>query len=286
MRALCVKRAGLVSVLTGVAVAALALPLAVTLWGIWGGDTTRTEPPVSDGSLQKVLDAKRLVLGLDVEYPPMGFIDEKGEIVGFDIDTAQEVCNRLGIELIKQPINWDAKEDDLNSGKIDCIWNGMSVSQERAERMNLSEPYVKNELVFVVPGDSGVKVRRDLKSKKIGVQAGSTTQEALETSDIYYMGISVVALDNNVEIMRKLSAGELDAALIDSLVVYYLISMSNERYFVLPDSLVEEKCAIGFRKKDRDLRDKVQEILQDMKADGTLGRISQKWFGSDITIVR
>ena len=277
------KKSGYTHLFVWIALAAALLAVAAGTLSI--RDAGRPEAPAGDDSLKKVLDAKRFVLGLDVEYPPMGFADEKGDIVGFDIDTAQEVCKRLGVELIKRPINWDAKEDELNGGRIDCIWNGMSVSPERAVRMNLSEPYVKNELVFVVPGSSSVKVRRDLRGGKVGVQAGSTTQEALKASDIY-KDISVLTFADNTMLMRKLSGGELDAALIDSLVVYYLISISSERYFVLPDSLVEEKCAIGFRKNDRELRDKVQEILHDMKADGTLGEISKKWFGSDITIVR
>ena len=239
----------------------------------------------NDGSLQKVLDAGQLVLGLDASYPPMGFTDASGEIVGFDIDMAQEVCDRLGIRLVKQPINWDSKEDELNSGRIDCIWNGLSVTPGRAESMCLSEPYIKNELIFVVPESCRASTPRDLKGMTVGVQSGSTTQEVIEASELY-PDITVVAFDDNLLLLQQLGQGGVDAAFVDSIVAFYFISSSEERYFVLDNSLSEEECAVGFRKSDRELRDRVQELISEMKADGTLGNISRKWFGSDITTVR
>ena len=114
----------------------------------------------SDDSLQKVLDSGEFVLGLDASFPPMGFSDENNEIVGFDIDVAQAVCDKMGVTLVKQPIVWDAKEQDLESGRIDCVWNGMSISPSRAEAMNLSDPYMENEMIFVVPSDSDIKRAR------------------------------------------------------------------------------------------------------------------------------
>ena len=131
-----------------------------------------------DQSLQKVLDAGQLVLGLDENYPPMGFRDDSGQIVGFDIDMAQEVCNRLGIKLVTQPILWDKKLEELNSGNIDCIWNGMSVSPERSASMCLSRSYLRSELVFVVMNDSGIEDVQEIKDKTVGVQSGSTTEDA------------------------------------------------------------------------------------------------------------
>lgn len=273
------KRSALAKLLAGVVTMALLLTAA----GCGGG--ANKNDAADDGSLQKVLDAKQLVLGLDASFPPMGFTDESGELVGFDIDVAQAVCDRLGIALVKRPIDWDAKEDDLNGGTIDCIWNGMSATPERAESMDLSEPYMKNELIFVVSGDSDAKGVRDLKGKTVGVQSGSTAQEMLEASELYG-DISVAPLGDNLELLEQLKRGKVDAALLDSVVAYYFIFISDERYFVLPDSLGEEEYAIGFRKGDQALRDKVQEIIGDMKADGTLSDISTKWFGSDITIVK
>ena len=239
----------------------------------------------NDNSLQKVLDAKQLVLGLDDNYPPMGYTDEAGEIVGFDIDLAQEVCNRLGIGLVKKPIKWDEKEQDLNNGTIDCIWNGLSVTPERAESMCLSKPYFRNELVFVVMSNSNIRNMKDINGKKVGVQSGSTPQKVLESSEPS-MDVTIVNFSNNNELMHSLKQGEIDVAFVCSINVYYYISMSEERFFVLPDSVCNEELAIGFRKNDQALCNKVQDTISEMKADGTLKKLSEKWFGSDITIVK
>ncbi|MBQ9365758.1 MAG: amino acid ABC transporter substrate-binding protein [Schwartzia sp.] len=245
----------------------------------------KTDAPQSDNSLQKVLDTKQFVLGLDVGFPPMGFADETGEITGFDIDVAQEVCNRLGVSLVKKGIDWNTKEDKLSDGTIDCIWNGLSVTPERSRTMNFSEPYMKNELIFVVSADSGAKGMYDLAGKKVGVQSGATAADALKASDIASK-VSVASFEDNLTLLRQLEQGVVDAALIDSVVAYYYIFSSDKQFFILPSSLGEEKYAIGFRKGDQKLRDRVQSIISDMKADGTLGKISKKWFGSDITIVK
>ncbi len=265
-------------------IAATALILAAAAGAVWVRNAGRTDAPVSDGSLQKILNSGRLVLGVDANFPPMSFVEEDEDIVGFDVDMFREVCKRLGVELIRRSIDWDDKEEELNGGTIDCI-GSMSVTPESAREMNLSEPYIKETLTFVVPGNSSARWLRDLKGRKIGVQAGSTTQEALEKLDIY-KDITPVLFDDNLTILRQLKTGDLDAGLVDSVAAYYFIYSSSERYFFLPENLGEEKFAIGFRKNDKELRNRVQEILSEMKADGSLGKISKKCFGSDITIVR
>lgn len=172
------------------------------------GCTATQNGSQSDDSLEKVLSSGQLVLGLDDAYPPMGFRDESGEIVGFDIDMAQSVCDRLGIELITRPIDWDEKETLLNSGEIDCIWNGMSVTDSRKEAMTLSDPYMKNEIIFLVPENSDVRYLNDLAGKNVGVQSGSSAAEMLETIDIY-PEISTVH-GNNMELIEMLKSGQAD----------------------------------------------------------------------------
>lgn len=247
--------------------------------------SVESAPSDEDSSLQDILERKQLVLGLDASFPPMGFTDESNEIIGFDIDLAQEVCDRLGVELIKQPINWDTKEEDLNLGKIDCIWNGMSINPARAEAMNLSEPYMKNEMIFVVPGGSEIKSMDDLSGKTVGVQTGSTAQEILEASDIYSK-IEVKPLEDNVTLLNQMELGFSDAVFLDSVVANYLITSNNKDYVVLPGNLESEEYAVGFRKNDQALRDEVQKTLSEMKKDGKMGEISEKWFGSDVTTVK
>ena len=242
-------------------------------------------PAEGDQSLQNILDKGELVLGLDASFPPMGFTDESNEIIGFDIDVAQEVCNRMGVELVKQPINWDTKEEDLKVGKIDCIWNGMSINPARAEAMNLSDPYMKNEMIFVVPADSEIKSMDDLEGKTVGVQTGSTAQEILEAWDKFDT-ITESPLEENVTALSQMELGFSDAVFLDSVVANYFITSNNKDYVVLDGNLEAEEYAVGFRKEDQALRDEVQKTLSEMKADGALGEISTKWFGSDVTTVQ
>lgn len=238
-----------------------------------------------DDSLQKVLDSGKFILGLDATFKPMGYTNENDEIVGFDIDVAEEVCKRMGVELIKEGIDWETKEQDLNAGRIDCIWNGMSVSPSRAEIMNLSEPYMTNAMVFVVPANSDVTAMDQLSDKVIGVQNGSTAEEILMASEIGST-IKEQAMATNIEALQQMELGIVDAVFLDSVVANYEITSSGKDYRILPDGLEEEEYAIGFRKKDQALRDEVQRILSEMKADGKLGEISADWFGSDITTVK
>lgn len=268
----------------GLSVAAFMMLTSVGC-GSGSDDKESSYSAESDDSLQKVLDSGKFILGLDATFKPMGYTDENDEIVGFDIDVAEEVCSRMGVELVKQPINWDTKEQDLNVGKIDCIWNGMSVNPGRAKEMNLSEPYMKNSMVFVVGASSEAKGMDDLKGKTIAVQNGSTAQEILESCDIAG-DITVQAMATNVEALQQLDLAIVDAVFLDSVVANYEIQTSGKDYVILPDGLEEEEYAIGFRKNDQKLRDEVQKILSEMKADGKLGEISTKWFGSDITTVK
>lgn len=274
--------------------AAMAIIPAMLAGCASGGNTAETTAETTaangetaaageDNSLQKVLDSGKFVLGLDATFKPMGYTNENDEIVGFDIDVAQEVCNRLGVELVKQPIDWDTKEQDLDAGKIDCIWNGMSVNPSRAEVMNLSEPYMKNDMVFVVAGGSEIKSQADLDGKNVAVQSGSTAQDILREAGL---NITETALATNVECLQQLELNLVDAVFMDSVVANFEITESGKDYVVLPDGLAPEEYAIGFRKNDQALRDKVQSILSEMKADGKLGEISTKWFGSDVTTVQ
>ena len=238
-----------------------------------------------DQSLKKVKDAGKLILGLDATFKPMGYTDENNEIVGFDIDVAEEVCKRLGVELVKQPINWDTLTTDLNVGKCDCVWNDLSINEERQEKMNLSEPYMKNAMVFVVKGDSTVEKMSDLKGKKISVQNGSSAQTILESCEIKD-DITISPIATNVEALQQLELGVVDAVFLDEVVADYEIKNSGKNYKKLAEGLEEEEYAIAFRKDDQALRDAVQQTLSEMKADGKLAEISTKWFGSDITIVK
>ncbi|MBQ7003570.1 MAG: amino acid ABC transporter substrate-binding protein [Oscillospiraceae bacterium] len=244
---------------------------------------SKTENTGEDTSLQEVLDSGKLILGLDATFKPMGYTDENDEIVGFDIDLAKEVCKRMEIELELYGVNWETKELDLNAGTIDCIWNGLSVSDERKQVMLMSTPYMNNEMVFVVNGDSEIASQADLSGMTIAVQNGSTAQEILAASDVITNGATMMELGTNVEALQQLELNMVDAVFLDSVVANYEITSTGKNFKVLEDGLSQEEYAIGFRKGDQALCDKVTEVLMEMKEDGTIAKISTEWFGSDIT---
>lgn len=250
-----------------------------------GMENTDTAAAGEDKSLDSIKEKGKFILGLDDSFPPMGFRDENNEIVGFDIDLAKEVTARMGVELVVQPISWDSKEMELNSGNIDCIWNGMSINDERKEAMNLSEAYLRNDMVFVVLDSSAYNSQADLAGKKVAVQNGSSAQEILEGSEFNSQAGEIIGYDDNVTAFMDLDANGVDAVFLDSVVANYFITSKNKPYRILSDVLYEEEYAIGFRKNDQALRDEVQKILSEMKADGKVDEISTKWFGSDITII-
>ena len=232
----------------------------------------------ADESFNKVKAAGVFVLGLDDSFPPMGFRDKDNNIVGFDIDLATEVCARLGLKLKTQPISWDAKEQELNTGKIDCIWNGMSVDPERAMAMNLSEPYLQNRMIFTVK-DKSLSTLAALKGKKIAVQNGSTAQKLLDASEAGKAAKEIVPFDDNQTALMDLEKGGVSAVFLDEIVAKYWIVKNAKPYIILEEGLSDEVYAVGFRKKDQALRDSVNNVLAAMKADGKFDEISAKWFG-------
>lgn len=250
-------------------------------------ETTAAETTAAaDQSLQKVLDAKTFVVGFDEAFPPMGYLDANNEHVGFDIDLAKEVAKRMGVEIKLQPIDWSQKENELNSGNIDCIWNGFTITQERLAAMNFTTPYMKNRQVVIVLADSPIKTLADLKGKKLAVQAESSAVEALNKAADFKSSLGeVVELKDNVTALMDLKASGTDALLVDEIVAGYYIAREGKAYRILDESLAEEEYGVGFRKADQALRDEVQKQLEAMAKDGTLAKISTEWFSRDITTI-
>ena len=239
----------------------------------------------SDQSLKAIQDKKVFVLGLDDSYPPMGYRDENGEIVGFDIDVAREVCSRLGVELKTQPIDWSAKELELLSKNIDCIWNGFTVTEERKEKILFSEPYLKNRQVIIVRNDGEINSIASLSGKKVGVQAGSSGEYAFEQTEVYPT-VSIVAFKDFLTAITDLKIGGVDAVVIDEIVADSQIKKAdaaNQLKILRSEPIASEDYAIGFRKGEQKLVDAVQQKINEMKKDGTLKKISEKWFGTDLT---
>ena len=251
------------------------------------GDATTTAAADSDSSLEYITKKGTFVLGLDDSFPPMGFRDENNNIVGYDIDLATEVCARLGVKLELQPIDWTAKENELNTKKIDCIWNGMSINDERRANMALSISYLDNSMTFVVKKDSGITDQSSMAGKKLAVQSGSTASTSLdETADFKASLGEVVELKDNMSALMDLEKGGVDIVLMDAVVANYYIATNAKDFVVLEDALTAEEYAIGFRKGEQALCSAVDDALKAMAKDGKLNEITQKWFGADNTKVK
>ena len=223
-------------------------------------------------------------VGFDQDFPPMGFVGEDGEFTGFDLDLATEVAKRIGKEVKYQPIAWDAKDMELTSGTIDCIWNGFSI-QGREDKYTWSKPYMKNDQVFVVKSDSSIESLEDLAGKTVEVQVDSSAEAALkenkELADTF--GKLQTVADYNTGFM-DLEMGGVDAIAMDSVVANYQITKRGGNGFTVLDTpLSSEEYGIGFKLGNETLRDEVQKALDEMKADGTMKTISEKWFGKDVT---
>ena len=230
------------------------------------------------GSKQEASEAKTFTVGFDAEFPPYGYMDDKGEYVGFDLELAQEVCNRKGWELKKQPIDWDAKDMELSSGAIDCIWNGFTI-QGREDSYEWTIPYVDNSQVFVVKSDSGIKAQADLAGKKVGVQKDSSALAALEedAADLAETFDEMIQYaDYNTGFM-DLEAGAIDALAIDIGVANYQLAKKGEGYAILDEQLSSEQYGVGFLKGNTALRDEVEAVLKEMADDGTILKVAKEY---------
>jgi len=220
-------------------------------------------------------------VGFDAEYPPYGYMDDNGEYVGFDLECAQLVCDALGWELIKKPINWDSKDMELESGTIDCIWNGFSITPERLDKYAWSEAYVDNTQVMLVAADSNIKELKDLEGKNVIVQAASAALEALNGEDCAELKSSFASLTENPDYntaFMNLESGAADAIAIDIGVAEYQISQREEgQYVILEEAFYTEQYGIGFKLGNEELRDTVQTELLKLVETGKFAEVAEKY---------
>lgn len=251
------------------------------------GDTQTTADNETLDDPEAVAEKTTFTVGFDASFPPYGYKDDNGEYVGFDLDLAQEVCDRLGYELVKQPIDWDAKDMELSSGTIDCIWNGFTING-REDKYCWSEPYIDNSQVFVVAADSDIKTKADLAGKTVVVQADSSALKALESEENVDLTNSFAELvqvsDYNTAFMN-MEAGAADVVAMDVGVAKYQLEERNGEFVILEEELASEVYGVGFELSNTALRDQVQGTLNEMIADGTFVQIAEKWGLQDSVIL-
>ncbi|MEG0895507.1 MAG: amino acid ABC transporter substrate-binding protein [Oscillospiraceae bacterium] len=240
----------------------------------------------NEQSAEKSVDTTtktKLVLGLDDSFPPMGFRDENNEIVGLDIDLAKGVCAELGVELELKPIDWSTKELELNSRKIDCIWNGLTYKDELNEAFLLSTPYLANNQIIAVRTKDNITDKASLAEKTIGVQTGSTAEKALSQDSVLGENSIAKGYADNVTALQDLKLGRVDAVVLDEVVARYYATKETE-VTVLEGSLAEEVYVVAFRKDDKQLLEDYEKAFKKILENGKAEEISTKWFGKDVIL--
>lgn len=241
-----------------------------------------TNKDASSNSETKDGIPKKIIVGLDDSFPPMGFRSDEDKIIGFDIDMANEIAKRLGVEIEYKPTEWSGVIPSLKSNKFTVIISAMSVTEERKKEIAFSNPYILEKQVIVVKKDNNtINSSDDLKNKIVGVQLGSTSETAI--APIKNTMKEVRTYDKNTDALQDLAIGRLDAVAVDELVARYYIKEHNDKYRVVTKEISKEPIAIGFRKEDTVLINKFNETLKSMQEDGTMEKISKQWFGEDIT---
>lgn len=238
-------------------------------------------------SINKPKDENTFILGMDDSFPPMGYRNENNELVGFDIDLANEVCKKMGMKLKTQTISWAAKEQELDSGNIDCIWNGFGYTEDRNNAMTLSKPYVKDKSMFVVKEGSNYENQDELKSKKIGVQSGSTQEKRLNESNYGKELGEIIGYTDYLTALMDLETGNIDAVYMSQISGNYIIEKQNKEFKTFDATGIGEESkgmVIAFKKGNTELKDKVEKALEELKQEGKLKELSEKWFGKDLTV--
>ncbi|MEG1474344.1 MAG: amino acid ABC transporter substrate-binding protein [Longicatena sp.] len=228
-------------------------------------------------------DKKTLTIGIDNTFAPMGFKNDKGEIVGFDVEVAKEVAKKINKEVKFQNIDWDLKETELETGNIDLIWNGYSVTDERKEKVLFSDPYLKNRQIMITTDKTNIKSKADSKDKTLSVQKNSSAYEAVMKDTAFVKtlkGGAPVQYETNNDCFMDLEAGRSDVIVVDETLARYYMKQQTKgvNYVVLEDNFGTEDYAIGMRKSDKKLCESINKALKELQKEGTFDKIKNTWF--------
>lgn len=252
--------------------------------GLFSVLTSGCSSSTTPKDLSDLREEGTMVVGLDDTFAPMGYTDQNGDIVGFDVDLAKEVANRLGVDVTFQPIDWSMKEMELNSGNIDLIWNGYSITEEREEKVNFTTPYLENNQVIVVMNDSAIQNKADLANKVVSLQKESSAYSAVMKDQAFVSTLKnqeVIQYNSNNEAFTDLEIGRSDAIVVDEVLARYYIKLKGaSNYRILEDDFGSEEYGVGVRKTSVELLDAVNQTLNEMKNDGTYQAIYDEWFAN------
>lgn len=239
-----------------------------------------------DKSLEQIKAKGFFIVGLDDQFPPMGFRgQDNNEIVGFDIDLAKEAAKRLGVRVEFKPVAWDGIILSLNKGDIDVVWNGMTITEERKQKIEFSKPYLNNRQIIMVTLDSTLSTIDMLKGKKVGLQLGSSSETALNSkADLVKQLKEVKKYENNTLALMDLAAKRIDTVIVDEIVGRWNMAKKPGVYKVLSEDMGTELYGVGIRKNDITFKEALDKVLTEIKADKAGEDISKKWFGENIIL--
>ncbi|MDY2778144.1 MAG: transporter substrate-binding domain-containing protein [Collinsella sp.] len=266
-------------ILAPIAVAGAALVLVLGL-AACGGKPVEVAGSAEKGGGGKdtSADISTLTVGFDQSYPPYGYVGDDGEFTGFDLDLATEVAKRNGWDVKLEAIDWDAKDSLLNSGAINCIWNGFTM-EGREDDYTFSDPYMLNAQVIVVRKDSGIESFDDLAGKTVITQTDSAAQDVLEGDQADLAGtfaaLEIIGEYNTA--FMQLESGAVDAVACDLSIAQYQLAGNGDKYVQLDEQLSTENYAVGFKKGDEALADKVTETLKALNDEGFIEKLCDKY---------
>ncbi|MDD4563980.1 MAG: amino acid ABC transporter substrate-binding protein [Eubacteriales bacterium] len=266
----------------------LVLVLIMSIFAVGCGTEPaddETPPADVDTSLTDIQDKGTIIVGIDDQFPPMGFVGDDGELTGFDVELSKLVAEKLGVEAVIQPIEWAAKEMELNSGNVDVIWNGYTITADRNEQVEFTKPYLNNEQVLVVAKDSTYQTKADLEGKVVGAQAESSGLAALKADpELADTVADIPEYDDYLIALMDLGTSRLDAVAIDKILIGYTMSKNPDDYRVLDVSLTDEYYGIGCAKGAVALREAIDKALDELYEDGSIEDLSIEWFKENIVI--
>lgn len=264
-----------------IAAGVLAIGAVGFLAGCGGGSSA----PAKSGAAGSAAKPQKIVAGMDDTFAPMGFRDDSGQIVGFDIDMANAISKDIGVPIEFKPIDWSAKETELNSGRIDCIWNGFTMTPERKEKLAFTKPYMDNIQDYAVLADSPYKSAEDLKGKRIVIQEASTAEAALDKNpELKNAFAEVKSYPDFSSCFMDLESGRADAVLGDSVLIEYYMTKKQGAFREINDIVSKDTFAIGIKKDNQALVDLLNKGIDDVVKSGEAAKISEKWFGKDVVL--
>lgn len=252
--------------------------LVLVVAGAWYKGTHRTD------TWNKVHQQKTVTIGIDDTFVPMGFRDKKGKLIGYDVEMAKAAFEKMGLKPKFQVIDWSMKETELNTGHIDAIWNGYTMTPERAKHAAFTKPYHEVNQVLLTKANSGINTPQDMHGKQLGVQSGSVGFDDFNQNPKVlkqYLGTKPVQYDTFDKAINDVKVGRINAVLIDGdYAKYYLAhNHSNEPMKLVKINFPPDYDAVGLRKQDKTLREKLNKAIENLHHDGTEARLSKKYFG-------